>query len=254
MLRVAVVLQHDLGARATVVSDSLKSTATIAPQPHRRRRRRRVVSYWPPESSAVVVVPPSPVAGIIVVTTGRHTHHEEGGEQRGEERRDIARCMVVDTDRRDRWFTRCPLGADRPPSRRGRRPCRAGRRTVAARRAAGGASPVGVDTADQSRRRSSAPTRLGCLGRPDLARHQTTHRRPRPGSPSAPHGDPHGRRSVVAVSRKPITVLVGIDTAKIPPAMAKATKAKAPLASNQNSGAAGGGAGRAPRRVWRRRW
>ena len=40
------------------------------------------------------------------------------------------------------------------------------------------------------------------------------------------------------LSRMPITVLVGIDTANIPPAMAKATKANAPLASSQNSGAA----------------
>ena len=55
---------------------------------------------------------------------------------------------------------------------------------------------------------------------------------------STPTAIPMADARVSRLRRRPITVLVGIDTANMPPEMAKATKARAPLASNQNSGAA----------------
>ena len=55
---------------------------------------------------------------------------------------------------------------------------------------------------------------------------------------STPTAMPMAEARVSRLSRMPITVLVGIDTANIPPAIANATNARPPLASSQNRGAA----------------
>ena len=72
---------------------------------------------------------------------------------------------------------------------------------------------------------------------------------------STPTAMPIAEARVSRLSRMPITVLVGIDTANMPPAIAKATNASAPLASSQNSGAAAA-AVTAPHQaaLRRRRW
>ena len=59
---------------------------------------------------------------------------------------------------------------------------------------------------------------------------------------STPTAIPIADARVSRLSRMPITVLVGIDTANIPPAIANATKAKAParLQPEQRRGAADG--------------